>query len=114
MPSSPKLPLLNRILESKNGRRRRDVRYGDLAPWTTKYRYEPVFGVPDEPWKIGAIWEEAYFDSAKYVIEGVLNRDLMPRVDGVAGIFLFRHYIEIALKFIIFHARWLVEATAWR
>ena len=31
--------------------------------------------------------------------------------DGVAGVFLFRHYLEIALKFIIFHARWLVDAN---
>lgn len=85
--------------------------YSELAPWTRKYEYVPVFGVPDEPWKIGALWEEAYFDSAKYVIEGVLKRELVARVHGVAGVFLFRHYLEIALKFIIFHARWLVDAN---
>jgi hypothetical protein len=52
---------------------------------------------------------EAYFDSARYVIEGVLKRQLSPSVHGVAGVFLFRHYLEISLKFIIMHARWLPD-----
>jgi hypothetical protein len=83
--------------------------YARLADWTKKYRYEPVFGVPDEPWKIGALWEDAYFDSAKYVIEGVLKRELVGHVHGVAGVFLFRHYLELAVKFIILHAGWLAD-----
>jgi hypothetical protein len=83
------------------------IDYSDLAHWTKKYEYVPVFGVPDEPWKIGALWEDAYFDSAKYVIEGVLKGELVAHVHGVAGVFLFRHYMELAVKFIILHARWL-------
>ena len=79
------------------------------AEFTRKYDYAPVFSVPAEPWRIGALWEEAYFDSAKYVIEGVLKRQLRPSVHGVAGVFLFRHYLEISLKFIIMHARWLAD-----
>jgi hypothetical protein len=78
-------------------------------PWRQKYAYTPVFDVPAEPWHIAALWEEAYFDTAKYVIEGVLKRDLNRNVHGVAGVFLFRHYLEIALKFIIMHARWLAD-----
>lgn len=78
------------------------------AEFTRKYEYAPVFAVPAEPWRIGALWEEAYFDSAKYVIEGVLKRQLRPSVHGVAGVFLFRHYLEISLKFIM-HARWLAD-----
>ena len=73
------------------------------AEFTRRYEYAPVFSVPAEPWRIGALWEEAYFDSAKYVIEGVLKRQLTPSVHGVAGVFLFRHYLEISLKFIIMH-----------
>ncbi len=66
-----------------------------------------MFDVPPEPWAIDALWEEAYFDSAKWAIEGVLERKLSPHVHGIAGVFLFRYYLEIALKFIIMHARWL-------
>ena len=86
-----------------------DDEKSELAEWAKTYDYRPVFQVPAEPWRIGALWEEAYFDSAKYVIEGVLQRKLLPQVHGVAGIFLFRHFLEISLKFIIMHARWLTD-----
>jgi hypothetical protein len=59
---------------------------GEVALWK-KFEYVPVFGVPDEPWMIGALWEEAYSDSDNYVIEGVLKRDHSPHVHGVAGVF---------------------------
>jgi hypothetical protein len=44
------------------------------AELTRKHEYAPVFSVPAEPWRIGALWEEAYFDSATYVIEVGLIR----------------------------------------
>ena len=46
------------------------------------------------------------FESAKHILEAVVRDKLHPRIEGVAGVFLFRHYLELALKFIIFHARW--------
>jgi hypothetical protein len=69
---------------------------GEPAEFTRKYECAPVFSVPVEPWRIGALWEDAYFDSAKYVMEGVLKRQLTPSVHGVAGVFLLRHYLEIS------------------
>ena len=81
----------------------------DSAEITKSGEYERVFTVPAEPWRVAALWEEAYFDSAKHVIGGVLKGHLSPRVHGVAGVFLFRHYLEISLKFIIMHARWLAD-----
>lgn len=86
-----------------------DERGDDIAESTTSPDYAPVFVVPAEPWRIGALWEEAYFDSAKHVIDGVLKGRLTPRVHGAAGVFLFRHYLELSLKFIIMHARWLAD-----
>jgi hypothetical protein len=33
----------------------------ELAPWTQKIKYSPVFEVPPDPWKIDASWDDAYF-----------------------------------------------------
>jgi hypothetical protein len=35
----------------------------------------------------------------------------MPAIEGVAGVFLFRHYLELALKHILFHSRWLKDTN---
>ncbi|MGH9803761.1 MAG: hypothetical protein ACRD4D_01215, partial [Candidatus Acidiferrales bacterium] len=32
-------------------------------------------------------------------------------LEGVAGIYCFRHYLELALKYVIFHSRWLKDAS---
>jgi hypothetical protein len=80
-------------------------------PWCVKYRYVPVFRVPNGPWKVDASWDDAYFDSAKTIVQGVVEGHLRPAIEGVAGVYLFRHYLEIALKYVIFHARWLKDAT---
>ena len=40
----------------------------------------------------------------------------MPAIHGVAGVFLFLHYMELAMKYTVFHARWLERAdknAAW-
>lgn len=39
----------------------------------------------------------------KAVAEGQANED----IEGVAAVFLFRHYLELILKRIVFHGRWL-------
>lgn len=83
--------------------------YAKLSPWTQKKEYVPVFSVPPDPWRIDASWEDAYYESAKEIIGGVVQGKYMPGIHGVAGVFLFRHYMELALKYIIINARWLKE-----
>jgi hypothetical protein len=39
--------------------------------------------------------------------EGRLN----PNVHGAAGVFLFRHYVELALKYVLFYTLWLENPT---
>lgn len=73
----------------------------------TKWTYVPMFHIPSAPWKIGAIWDQAYLETAQYVLRGVVSRDLNPYIHGVVGVFLFRHYVELELKYILFHTRWL-------
>ena len=72
-----------------------------------KWKYRPMFGIPKGTWKIGAIWDQAYLETAQYVLKGVVNGELNPYVHGVTGVFLFRHYVELELKYVLFHTRWL-------
>ena len=76
---------------------------------TVKWKHVPFFQVPPGKWKIGAIWDLAYYETAEYVIQGVLERRLFPGVHGVVGVFLFRHFVEPELKYILFHSRWLKD-----
>jgi hypothetical protein len=88
-----------------------------LFPAYEKRAWRPVFPdqagasrEPKPPFKLEANWEEAYFDSAKRLIQGVAKGDGVPGIEGVAGLYLFRHYLELGLKFLIFHSRWLENA----
>ena len=60
------------------------------------HKYVAMFRIPEEPWRAGAIWDRGYFDVAKHVITAIVNRDLVHGVHGVAGLYLFRHYVEPA------------------
>ena len=80
------------------------------APWMTKYDYQPVFGVPDDPWRVDANWDDAYYRAAEATIKGVVEGQFRPAIEGIAGVFLFRHYLELALKYLILHARKLEGA----
>ncbi len=75
----------------------------------TKQQYRSMFQVPRGKWKIGSIWEQAYLETAQYVLKAVLSGGLNPNIHGVVGVFLFRHYVELELKYILLHTRWLID-----
>ena len=73
----------------------------ELAPWTVKRKYVPVLRVPSEPWHVNALWEDGYFQAARLVVGMVADHrnykpehTPMPQVEGVAGVYLFRHYLN--------------------
>lgn len=74
-----------------------------------KWHYQPILHFPDGAWKVGAIWDQAYFDASEYILTGVSQGQLNPHVHGAAGLFLFRHYVELALKYVLFYSRWLED-----
>lgn len=84
--------------------------YEPRFPQYEKRAYPKVFQVPGPNWKLEAVWDDAYYHSAKRLIEGVVCGEYLPAFEGVAGLFCFRHYLELALKFIIFHSHWLKDA----
>jgi hypothetical protein len=86
------------------------------ARWYKKMKYEPMLRIPAEPWNVDASWRDGYFRASKEIIQGVVDGRLMPAIHGVAGVFMFRHYMELAMKYTVFHARWLVSENknaAW-
>ena len=79
------------------------------ARWYKKMKYHPLLQIPAEPWRVDASWRDAYFRGSKEIIQGVVERRPMPAIHGIAGVFMFRHYMELAMKYTVFHARWLVS-----
>jgi hypothetical protein len=71
-----------------------------------------VFRKPaNEDWRVEANWEDAYFGAAYIIIKGVVAGRYQRAVEGVAGLFMFRHYLELAMKYIVLHSRWLKDGT---
>ena len=79
-------------------------------PWYGKRPYRRTLHFPGQDWRVDADWDDAYYLGAKRLIEGVARGEYLPACEGVAGLYLFRHYVELALKYIIFHSRWLRDA----
>jgi len=90
-----------------------DERDRELLEQITGYRrkrpYRSVFGEPSGEWRVEANWEDAYYGAAFAVISGVVEGRYLRAVEGVAGLYLFRHYLELALKYIILHSRWIKD-----
>jgi len=87
-----------------------DKSYEPRFPQYEKRPYPRLFQVPAPNWQVEAVWDDAYYRSAKILLEGVALGQYRPAFEGVAGMYCFRHYLELALKFIVFHSRWLIDA----
>jgi hypothetical protein len=65
--------------------------------------YPPVRG----DWKVDALYVDGFFESAKFLLEGIVAGKLHEGLHGVAAVFLARHYLELEIKYTLFHSRWL-------
>jgi hypothetical protein len=81
----------------------------ELFPEVEKHDWEQVFYVHGPDFKVFGLYPDGYYNAAKILIEGVATGDLMDTFEGVPAIFLFRHYLELRLKLIVFHTRWLKD-----
>jgi hypothetical protein len=77
----------------------------------TKWQYVPFIHFPKGVHRMGAIWDLAYYDTAEYVVNGICEGHLNANVHGAAGIYLFRHYVELALKYVLLYSLWLENPT---
>jgi hypothetical protein len=86
-----------------------------IAEYNERFRpqeFRQVFFPPASgEWKIDALFPEGFFESAKLVLTGVVKGTLREGIEGVAAVFLCRHYLELALKYTLFHSRWLEDET---
>ena len=73
-----------------------------------EWKYGRVFYEEENP-KSWLDLAESFYRSACILIEGAAKGQVNEDVEGIAGLFLFRHYLELALKHIIVAGRWLTE-----
>jgi hypothetical protein len=86
-----------------------------LAEYSERFQpraYSQVFYPPKSgEWKVDADFPDGFFESAKVILEGITGRSLHEGIEGVAAVFLCRHYLELALKYTLYHSRWLNDET---
>lgn len=51
---------------------------------------------------------DSFYRAAEVIIDNVVDGRCLQDVEGIAAIFLFRHYLELSLKGIVGSGRWLV------
>jgi len=83
----------------------------DRAPFEPQ-TYLQVFHLPSSgEWRVDALFPEGYFRSAELLLKGIVRGELRKGIEGVAAIFLSRHYLELEIKYTLFHSRWLKSGS---
>jgi hypothetical protein len=80
----------------------------EYAPFE-KWEYRPVLFKTDNTrtW-LGV--REGFYEASLTLVHSLARGKLSEDLEGVAAIFLFRHYLELSLKRIIIEGRWLKSA----
>ena len=74
--------------------------------------YRRVFYPPKSGnWKVDAVFPDGFFEAAKALLEGITCGSLREGIEGVAAVFLCRQYLELAIKYTLYHSRWLKDET---
>jgi len=74
------------------------------------HEYKQVFYAPKSgEGRMDALFPEGFFGAAKLLLKGVASGELRQGIEGVAAIFLCRHWLELAIKYTLFHSRWLKD-----
>jgi hypothetical protein len=80
-----------------------------------KWPYKPI--IHEEPHEQAWIdFGESFYRASAALVDGVAGGSHSEDIEGVAAIFLFRHYLELALKRIIVRGRCLIRTdknAAW-
>lgn len=75
--------------------------------------YRQVFYPPASgDWKLDALYVDGFFEAAKHLLEGIVAGRLAEGLHGVAAVYLCRHYLELEIKYTLFHSRWLKQENA--
>lgn len=68
--------------------------------------YRQVFADLGE-WNFEARYIDDFYETAKHLLEGIVAGRLLDTMHGLSATYLCRHYLEIAIKYALFHSRWL-------
>jgi hypothetical protein len=75
-----------------------------------KWEYKPI--IYDVHHSLGWVdFTESFYRASSALVRTDEPRVFYTDIEGVAAIFLFRHYLELALKRIIVRGRWLVSPS---
>jgi len=67
----------------------------------------------NKPW---VSFQESFYRASEIIIDNLAKDHGFPEIEGIAAVFLFRHYLELALKRIIVRGRHLIKRdknAAW-
>ena len=81
--------------------------YGYTAFETWEYR--PFIYVQEQP-KSWISLKESFYRASEIIIDNLAHGRGYPEIEGIAAVFLFRHYLELALKSIVLNGRFLITA----
>lgn len=76
-------------------------------------RYKPhqyrqaFYPPPSSDWRLDGSFVDSYFESARTILECIVTESVPEGVAGPSACFLCRHYLELSLKYTLFHSRWL-------
>jgi len=77
------------------------------------YEYRQVFFPPASgDWRVEAAYVDGFFEAAKHLLQGIVGGLLTERLHGAAAVYLCRHYLELEIKYTLFHSRWLRKENA--
>jgi hypothetical protein len=79
-----------------------DFTYSALEKWP----YKPVF-FKTENTRTWLGVREGFYEASRELVEGLAAGKYSEDLEGVAAVYLFRHYLELSLKRIILEGRWL-------
>jgi hypothetical protein len=72
--------------------------------------YRQIFYLPPSTgWRVEASFPEGFFQAADFLLAGIVEGTLREGIEGTSAVFLARHYLELAVKYALFHSRWLAD-----
>jgi hypothetical protein len=88
--------------------------FADYTAFQT-WDYKPFVYVLEhkKPW---ISYKESFYRASELIIDDLAHGRGFPEIEGIAAVFLFRHYLELVLKRIIVEGRRLIRAdqnAAW-
>jgi hypothetical protein len=79
-----------------------------MPPIPAKQQFRHAFVVPEGRLTVQAEWVDAYFLAADRLTANALSKEGSAAYE-VVSLYLYRHYLELALKRIIFHSRFFID-----